>query len=153
VRDAVETIIEEGALARLKKDVNSEGRSWSKGTEFIVECFVSADEPWHGPAFYWGIHGPGIVYNVCFLAADVEQVKSAQQMYGRVPPTKAQIIEELGGDRDLAEFSMAFAPRKCTLAQGPTPASAAFGRWRWARRASEDFLFLCKRVRGIWKLK
>lgn len=115
--DAVETTIEKGALARLNKDVNADGRNWRQGTEFIVECYVSADEAWHGQAFYWGIHGPGIIYNVWFLAADVEQVKSAQEMHGRVPPTKAKIIEELGGDRNLAEFAMAFVPRKRTLAQ------------------------------------
>lgn len=103
--DTVGPVIEEGALARLNKAVSIKGRNWRQGTEFLVQDYVPADEAEDGQAFYWGNQGEGNFNNVWFLAADVEQVKTAKQMNDRTTPTPAQIAQALasalGGTTDI----------------------------------------------------
>ena len=67
-------------------------RQYPAGFEFEVEDFVSAEQSEDGRAFYWGSAGGG-GNNICVLAADVEQVKSTEEMDARALPEAKQLLD------------------------------------------------------------
>lgn len=88
-----------GALARVVKatvDLTSErlpGKMYSTGFEFVVEDYVPDGEVDGKPvAFYWG-NANGGGNNVCVLAGDVEEAKSAEEMAARTLPEAKQLLD------------------------------------------------------------
>lgn len=85
-----------GALARTTRDTNdlaTLNRRYSPGFEFEVEDYVPDGEINGEPAvFYWG-NAHGGMNNVCVLAADVEQAKSAEEMAARTLPEPKQLLD------------------------------------------------------------
>lgn len=89
------TPIQEGSLVRLTRDVPLEfnaTRAFSKGTTFIIEEYVLANESDDGKPFYWGNSRPGNMNDICAPADAVELVKSKAQMDARTIPTRAQLV-------------------------------------------------------------
>ena len=90
-----------GAQARLLREAKSlsgptaKDRTYPQGFTFTVEDYVSVEESEGGNAFYWGSTNGGI-NNVNFLASDVEQVKTAEEMAARPLPTPQQLAVLLG---------------------------------------------------------
>jgi hypothetical protein len=106
--------MKQGALARVVKgtqDLTSNSllggvlghRQYPAGFEFEVEDFVSAEQSEDGRAFYWG-NANGGGNNVCVLAADVEQVKTAEEMAMRALPEAKELLDFISSalltDRD-----------------------------------------------------
>lgn len=96
-----------GALARVIRgttDLSVLGRRYPPGFEFEVEDYVPDGEINGEPAvFYWG-NAHGGMNNVCVLAADVEQAKSAEEMAARTLPGAQELLDFLASalltDRD-----------------------------------------------------
>lgn len=96
-----------GALARTitgTNDLATLNRRYPPGFEFEVEDYVPDGEINGEPAvFYWG-NANGGCNNVCVLAADVEQVKSAEEMAARTLPGEKELLEFIASalltDRD-----------------------------------------------------
>jgi hypothetical protein len=92
-------VMEEGALARVVNPTNDLSdmritgiRRYMPGFEFVVEDYVPADVAKDGVAFYWG-SAEGGGNNVCVAAADVEQVKSAEEMGMRMLPEAKELLD------------------------------------------------------------
>lgn len=92
-------VMEEGALARVVNATNDLSdaritgiRRYPPGFEFVVEDYVSAEVAKDGRAFYWGSVGEG-GNNVCVLAADVEQARTAEEMGMRQLPEAREILD------------------------------------------------------------
>lgn len=85
-----------GALARTIRgttDLATLGRRYPPGFEFEVEDYVPDGEISGEPAvFYWG-NAHGGMNNVCVLAADVEQAKSAEEMAARTLPSAQELLD------------------------------------------------------------
>lgn len=91
--------MDEGALARVVNPTNDLSdaritgiRRYMPGFEFVVEDYVPADVAKDGQAFYWG-SAEGGGNNICVLAVDVEQVKSAEEMGVRQLPDAKQLLD------------------------------------------------------------
>jgi hypothetical protein len=84
-----------GALARTvtgTNDLATLNRRYPPGFEFEVEDYVPDGEINGEPAvFYWG-NAHGGMGNVCVLAADVEQAKSAEEMAARTLPEPKDLL-------------------------------------------------------------
>jgi hypothetical protein len=96
-------ILEEGARARLTRDITDDGFPFQRaGFEFVIEEFLAAaDNPDPEPGdiavdFYYG-NANGGMNNVCVPADAVEQVMSAQQMSQRMSPSMAEIRDQIAG--------------------------------------------------------
>jgi hypothetical protein len=93
-----------GALARVNNNntkdlvlIRQNGldgeRLYLKGFEFEVEDYIPDGEVDGKPcAFYWG-NANGGVNNVCVLASDVEQAKSAEEMAERELPEPKELLD------------------------------------------------------------
>jgi hypothetical protein len=103
-------VMDEGALARVVNATNDLStpktvgiRRYPPGFEFVVEDYVPADVARDGVAFYWGSAGGG-GNNVCVVAADVEQVKTAEEMAMRTLPEAKDLLDFIASalltDRD-----------------------------------------------------
>lgn len=94
-------IIEEGALARITRDITDEysKRQYRKGHEFIVEDYVSAEESEDGIPFYWGsTHKSGNINDVVVVHDAVELVKSSADLAARTLPSAKAIAAYLAGE-------------------------------------------------------
>jgi hypothetical protein len=96
-----------GALARTvtgTNDLATLNRRYPPGFEFEVEDYVPDGEI-NGKltVFYWG-NAHGGMNNVCVLAADVEQAKSAEEMAARTLPEPKDLLDFIASalltDRD-----------------------------------------------------
>lgn len=100
--------IENGALAKI---TGTSSTCHSKvGDLVVIEDYVSAAESDDGIAFYWASsHGTGNMNDLTPNAANVELVKTAEQMTARRIPTMEELRTFLGsallGDGDTFEVT------------------------------------------------
>ena len=100
-------LMKQGALARTTRrtnDLATLGRRYPPGFEFEVEDYVLDGEVGGEPcAFYWG-NAHGGANNICVLAEDVEQAKSAEEMAARKIPDEKELLDFIASalltDRD-----------------------------------------------------
>lgn len=123
-----------GALARTIKgtnDLSVLGRRYSPGFEFEVEDYVPDGEVSGEPAvFYWGSANGGM-NNVCVLAEDVEEAKSAEEMAARTLPDPKDLLDFIASamltDRDGIEITEVDRSGKVIEAFGKTEDGLTFG--------------------------
>jgi hypothetical protein len=127
-----------GALARTTRGTNDLAspshfglRRYPPGFEFEVEDYVPDGEIDGKPAvFYWG-NARGGCNNVCVLAADVEQVKTAEEMAARSLPDPKDLLDFIASamltDRDGIEITEVDRSGKVIEAFGKTEDGLTFG--------------------------
>lgn len=123
-----------GALARVIRgttDLSVLGRRYPPGFEFEVEDYVPDGEINGEPAvFYWG-NAHGGMNNVCVLAADVEQAKSAEEMAARQLPDAVELLQFIGAalltDRDGFSVDETDITGKVLEGYGTTEDGLGFG--------------------------
>jgi hypothetical protein len=127
-----------GALARTTRSTSDLAspsyfglRRYSPGFEFEVEDYVPDGEIDGKPAvFYWG-NAHGGCNNVCVLAADVEQVKTAEEMAMRTLPEAKELLDFISSalltDRDGIRIDEVERSGGVIEAFGKTEEGLAFG--------------------------
>jgi hypothetical protein len=129
-----------GALARTIRGTNDlckpardvcRFRRYPPGFEFEVEDYVPDGEVGGKPAvFYWG-NANGGMNNVCVLAEDVEQAKSAEEMAARSLPETEELLGFIASalltDRDGIDITEVDRSGGAIEAYGKTEDGLTFG--------------------------
>jgi hypothetical protein len=89
--------IETGAMARTTQDFHEDGYSYSKGTEFEVEEYATAEEADATHGYYMGNNSGGF-NNVEVREDHAELIKSRAEMRKRTIPTLAEVAEHIASE-------------------------------------------------------